>query len=327
MTIQKLEEKVHPLTEISKINEIIEEVDAACAFSTTNSKALVPVNGICTWDIAHNLNSSEILCSLFINNTEVVKSSTALTLNTLRITFNSLETKVIGSCRVVLLAKGSSSGISKVYDSTVTFMQGGEEKGSFTLNQAQDETITLDMGAPYTLPVATTSTLGGVKVDGNSLNVTNQVLEANTYPKIYFASGLIVDAPNSTLAGYGVATVVLFSSGLAKIDFALKGEVNGTVSQGMWGLNRDLLRSINSNIPVITPINSTGYYLAYDSYYYCLYIPYTGYGTFFIKNGDNYWTPAHVGGTQGSISVMSNLGKNNTIRGVAYGTYQVGTEG
>lgn len=61
--------------------------------------------------------------------------------------------------------------IPSVGNGTITITQNGATKGSFTLNQSGNATIALtDNDTKYSLPAATSSTLGGVKVGSNITN-------------------------------------------------------------------------------------------------------------------------------------------------------------
>lgn len=61
--------------------------------------------------------------------------------------------------------------IPSVGNGTVTITQNGATKGTFTLNQADNATIALtDNSTVYSLPTATSSVLGGVKVGSNITN-------------------------------------------------------------------------------------------------------------------------------------------------------------
>ena len=65
--------------------------------------------------------------------------------------------------------------IPSVYNSTITIKQNGTTKGAFSLNQYLDTEIDLDGGSEYTLPAATSSTLGGVKVGSNITNSSGTI--------------------------------------------------------------------------------------------------------------------------------------------------------
>lgn len=61
--------------------------------------------------------------------------------------------------------------IPSVGNGTITITQNGTTKGTFTLNQSGNATIALtDNNTVYSLPAATSSTLGGVKVGSNITN-------------------------------------------------------------------------------------------------------------------------------------------------------------
>lgn len=66
--------------------------------------------------------------------------------------------------------------IPSVGNGTVTITQNGTNKGSFTLNQSGNATIALtDNNTVYSLPAATSSTLGGVKVGSNITNSSGTI--------------------------------------------------------------------------------------------------------------------------------------------------------
>ena len=66
--------------------------------------------------------------------------------------------------------------IPSIGNGTVTITQNGATKGTFTLNQAGDATIALtDNNTVYSLPTATSSVLGGVKVGSNITNSSGTI--------------------------------------------------------------------------------------------------------------------------------------------------------
>lgn len=66
--------------------------------------------------------------------------------------------------------------IPSVGNGTVTIKQNGATKGSFTLNQSGNATIELtDNDTKYSLPAATSSTLGGIKVGSNITNSSGTI--------------------------------------------------------------------------------------------------------------------------------------------------------
>lgn len=333
MTIEKLEKKVYPLKEISKINEIIDGMNLTGVFATTNESALVPSSGICTWTVVHNLNTTNVVCLLLINNAEISKNVTINNANSVTISFNSIETKEAGVCKVVVMTRGGltgSDGSGVVNNSTISIIQGDVPKGSFTLNQAQDQTIDLVAGGSYNLPTASTTKLGGVKIDDKTIKIDNEVISAGVYPKAYFVSGVIVKAKtNATVSGFGSANITLYGSGLAEIKFTFKITAKDSTVDWIWGLNRDLMKNLNSQLPIITPMNHVGALLFYNNYK--ISDSWNGYGGLMEVDASDtaYWIPARLYTTSGTIGrySASSLNTDTRIEGTAYGTYQVGTEG
>lgn len=84
--------------------------------------------------------------------------------------------------------------------------------------------------------------------------------------KIYIAKGGICNSDNSgTVVGYGSATVLIMHGNIARIDYSIKIITSGTLSNNLYyGINRDLLSNLNSNIPKITPI-SGGTFIVYNN--------------------------------------------------------------
>lgn len=75
---------------------------------------------------------------------------------------------------LMLNEKADISDIPAVGNGTITINQGGVQRGQFSVNQSGDVTIALDAGgSQYILPAATTSTLGGVIVDGTTITVNS----------------------------------------------------------------------------------------------------------------------------------------------------------
>lgn len=98
--------------------------------------------------------------------------------------------------------------IPSVGNGTVTIRQAGTFKGSFTMNQSGDTTIELtDSDTKYTLPSATSSTLGGVKVTDSSA-VTN-------------SNGLALAATekNASISGTLANQISTIKSNLAELQF------------------------------------------------------------------------------------------------------------
>ena len=115
----------------------------------------------------------------------------------------------------------------------------------------------------------------------------------------------------------------LYPNGIARVDFNIKITTSGTSSSNFQcGLNRDLLSSINSNIPTITPIKggSLTYYATSGS----VTDNKMDYGGL-MTSVNQFWQPARIYDTSGSIGSWGadQYVANQRIIGVCYGTFSV----
>lgn len=162
---------------------------------------------------------------------------------------------------------------------------------------------------------------------------TNKPLSAaqgkklGSYPKILNCIGLIANASNDNFQGTGVATVTLYASGLAKIDYQYTVTTAGSTSATsnyLWGLNRNLLTTRNSNIPTITPVAggvAEWYNGKSNSIWSALHETYNGYGCTNQATAQ-FWLPSrNYNGTSIGALAVSNAYLNMKICGTCYGTF------
>lgn len=93
--------------------------------------------------------------------------------------------------------------------------------------------------------------------DITPINENFQKLDNALARRIYHANGMLIDDPADGIRGYGTATVTLEPSGLARIDFSIGITQTGSATNGYYyhyGIDRDLLTTLNANIPAITPV-------------------------------------------------------------------------
>lgn len=148
MTIEKLQDTIKPLDEVNKINELVDVCNIPMSYSATNP-ALTSSSGICTWVVTHNLGSENIFSIVYnSNNSEIFKNTSIDSANQITITFNSTDNIEAGSYRVVVTTGGIGTG------------SGG--------------------GGSYSLPTASTSVLGGVKIDGTSITINGEGVISST---------------------------------------------------------------------------------------------------------------------------------------------------
>jgi microcystin-dependent protein len=162
------------------------------------------------------------------------------------------------------------SGGSKVYvaDENLDNYNSNNLFGTKTRNVATDPISDGTNGTPRT---GTTTEVKAVGVNfiikaksvGLPADITNEVesivstetvslLKTYTYPANYTAIGKIFTG--NTIRGYGKADVTLYPNGIARVDYAIEITTSYAANEFGYGISPDALHTINSNIPLITPI-------------------------------------------------------------------------
>ena len=123
---------------------------------------------------------------------------------------------------------------------------------------------------------------GDLKVDG-------KIIVADNYFTVH---GMFINSAEGSIRGVGTASVHIIVNGIAQVDFVAKITTPGTRNDiFLYGVNIDMLRSIDPQIPEIIPIfggvvemcNADGSYNTEIN----------GYGGLFEALG-SYWVPARV---------------------------------
>lgn len=146
MSITRLPEIVFPLTQVNKVNEIVDVLNENLnMYYSAENPALTPVDGVCTWVVTHNLGTENVNCSLY-NGDILVLSKIAITSdNVVTVSLNSDVAIAEGTYKIVIISNGA-----------------GSSSGS----------------GSYVLPTASTTTLGGVRIDGSSIKINNGVISS-----------------------------------------------------------------------------------------------------------------------------------------------------
>lgn len=113
----------------------------------------------------------------------------------------------------------------------------------------------------------------------------------------------------------GTATCTYCLNDIMRIDFSLKVTTAGSGSAS-FGLSRDLLRQLNAEIPVITPLDGGNLQILNSSGEMLV----SHIGSSFKADG-NYWHPAHVSGSSLANINESVFAVNYTLIGTCYGKY------
>ena len=111
--IERLPEIVYPLTQVNKVNEIVDVLNESLnsSYSSTNP-ALTPVEGVATWTVTHNLGTEDVSYALYYDDKTVIASVDIVSENSIAVKFNTTSTIAKDTYKIVVMAQGSvgSSG-------------------------------------------------------------------------------------------------------------------------------------------------------------------------------------------------------------------------
>ena len=146
MSITRLPEIVFPLAQVNKVNEIVDVLNENLnMYYSVENPQLVPVEGVATWTVTHNLGTENINCSLFNGDNLVISNVSIVSENVVSVSFNASSSISEGTYKIVIISNGA-----------------GSSSGS----------------GSYVLPTASTTTLGGVRIDGSSIKINNGVISS-----------------------------------------------------------------------------------------------------------------------------------------------------
>ena len=157
----------------------------------------------------------------------------------------------------------------------------------------------------------------------DALAVKNQFNELNesltNFPKIYHHYGLLYNCDgDSSSCGYGTVSVILFTNGLAQIDYSYKITNGSSVPTFLHGLNRDYLTSTCG--VTITPVSG-----GIVSYYGSNGAIATTLQSFGGTHQAQYqfWSPARIYELPNAVGgwASTELSTGLILTGTCYGTY------
>lgn len=200
----------------------------------------------------------------------------------------------------------------------------------FTGTQAEWDALTIDEKLTYkqvniTDDESDTNVVVDAVTNGDMHAVTsNAVAEElkKVQSQTYTCSGLLINSSAGEISGYGRATVTL-KDGVAEIKFSARIHTNTMTSTFSWGLNRDLLRNLIPDLPVINPINTNSNLLFFAANGTAL-VDLMGYGA--MASGTNqFWIPARMYQINGGTGAWGSerFPVNSYITGTVYGIYTV----
>ena len=110
MTIEKLPEIIYPLTEVNKVNEIVDTLnDNLGMYYSEYNPELTPVNGTASWVVTHNLNTKNISCCLFDEDDIIVSKISITSDNSITVYINATSTISEDTYKIIVVANGETS--------------------------------------------------------------------------------------------------------------------------------------------------------------------------------------------------------------------------
>ena len=310
---------VRPIELLSKTNEIIDTVNEGINSSYSEQNPLLIVSeGVCTWIVTHGLNTENVSCTVYQDDSEVLAEVEITSVDTVTITINSSSDIAAETYSVLILSKG---GVSSYNNVSITV---DSELSSLSENPVQNKVI---------------KTVLDTKLDADKVQdiysassiypMSGKALASALSVKRYRVIGEIITADEGgTVRGMGIAGVNLYGNGIAEIQFSSKILTGGTsTTQFNAGLSRDVLHSLNNKIPIINVIDTWGHIQVFTGDGYVSSNA-NGYGIGVEKHG-NYWGMGRV--YYDSKSSTYKFGgwpdnafhKDYYLQGIVYGTYTV----
>ena len=108
--IERLPEIVYPLTQVNKVNEIIDVVNENYnMYYTGSNPTLTPVDGVATWTVTHNLGTEAVTCSVYQNDSLVIAKVDVTSENVVTVQFNASST-ITANIYSIMISAGGASG-------------------------------------------------------------------------------------------------------------------------------------------------------------------------------------------------------------------------
>ncbi len=138
--------------------------------------------------------------------------------------------------------------------------------------------------------------------------------------RVYSAHGNLLNGETATAVGTGTAVVLVYPNGLVKVDFRIKITVAGTKTVFDVGVNRDLIKTCNPDIPKIQPL--TGGVVTYYSANGALNPDANGLGGMLENRGDQFWRLGRVYKQDGATGLWpdNTFTQGMYLAGTCYGT-------
>lgn len=159
MALDRLPEIVYPISQVNKVNEIVDVLNEELTFYYSEYNPTLPsVNGSCTWVVTHNLGSEAVNCSVYRGSTLVLAEVTTTSENVVTIEINSDTTIAAETYTVMVSAGGNVAGSGSQEDTSSTYIVLPNTSGTVALDDNSIYGIAPTGNITFTLPTVTDMT-------------------------------------------------------------------------------------------------------------------------------------------------------------------------
>lgn len=108
--IQRLPDIIYPLTQVRKVNEIVDVINEIGNSSYTElNPALNPTDGVCTWTITHGLGTSNVSCTVYKDDTTVLVPVDIVSDDAISVSINSSSSIAAETYKITIVTNGGVS--------------------------------------------------------------------------------------------------------------------------------------------------------------------------------------------------------------------------
>lgn len=110
LIIQRLPDIIYPLTQVRKVNEIVDVINEIGNSSYTElNPVLNPTDGVCTWTITHGLGTSNVSCTVYKEDTTVLVPVDIVSDNAISVSINSSTSIAAETYKITIVTNGGVS--------------------------------------------------------------------------------------------------------------------------------------------------------------------------------------------------------------------------
>ena len=152
MSIDKLPDKVYPVTQVNKVNEIVDTLnDSLNMYYSATNPILTPTNGVAQWVVNHNLGTQNVTCSLYEGDNLTISKVSITSDDSVTVSLNSTSEIPEGTYKVIIVSNGSAgvSGGGLTVDTELNFNSSNPVQNKTVTQALNDKLSTSDVDSTF----------------------------------------------------------------------------------------------------------------------------------------------------------------------------------